>query len=427
MRPTIKSKLALFGMLLLALACQEPLNPDKPNDPSSSSGTNPFGFSATIEQRLSETKASPGDRSAGASVKWRTGDQIRVFNSDHVSGVVFTLQSGDGQSEGSFVGEKMTGEGPFFFVYPASIGGTLSGEKVDAVHIPETQHYVLNSSGQGAGLAVGRASTLSGRQSIVLQNLDALLQLPVKGGKTISKIYVYTNGTESLWGGASLSIPADGAPSLAFDASPQDGAGRRLTLDAGRRGIPLSNSGTKFYLSVPAGAFTEGIYWEVLDTEQNAMTAYQPSQTAVDRNVICALEPVNYAAQYKAAFLLPELVRYPAHVEAGAFTGVRAADGSFVPCCPYVRGAGQYAFSYADATRYIRIQDWSRGFSLSLGIPAGEALVPGTSTKQAVSVNPQGSTGGIASGSAPMQVVKKVGDRVWLSDGSNGYIMILED
>ena len=423
----MKRMLFLFGMLFLALACQEQPIPDKPDDPSSQGGKNQDSFSATIEQRYSETKASQAGRSAGASVEWRTGDQIRVFNSDHVSGVVFTLQSGDGQSEGTFVGEKLSGEGPFFFVYPASMGGTLSGEQVKAIHVPETQYYVFNSSGRGAGMAVGRASALSGRQSIALQNLDALLLLPVNGGKAVSKIHVYTNGPESLCGTATLSIPDEGSPSLAFDASPLDGTGQRLTLDCGRRGVPLSNSDTKFYLSVPAGSFTQGLYWEVLDMEQNAMPGYRASQTSVDRNVVCAMEPVTYAARYKAAFLLPELVQSPARVEAGGFTGVLSSDGSLVPCCPYVRGVGQYAFSAADGARNIRIQDWSRGFSLSLGIPAGELFVPGTSTTKAVSVNPQGNTGGIASGSAPMRVVKKVGERVWLSDGSNGYIMIVED
>ena len=417
----MKIKLAFWGMLLLALACQEQPFPDKPLDPSSKVDPNQFSFRATVEER------SSANRSAGASVMWRAGDQIRVFNSEHASGVVFTLQSGDGQREGSFVGEKLSGEGPFFFVYPASMGGTLSGEKVTAVHVPETQQYIPKNNGLGAGMAVGRVSTLSDLQAITIQNVDALLQLSVKGGKKISKIHVYSNGTESLCGAASLSIPADGAPSLAFDAGSRNGAGQRITVDCGRRGVQLSNTGTKFYLSVPAGSFMQGFYLEVLDTEQHAMTAYRPSQISVERNAIREMAPLTYAAQYKAAFLLPELLPYPTPVEAGGFTGVLPTDEALDPCCPYVRGAGQYAFSVADDAWNLRIQDWSKGFSLNLGIPAGEPLVPGTSTTNAVRVTPLGNTGGIASGSAPMQVLKKIGNRVWLSDGSNGYILFLED
>ena len=277
-------------------------------------------------------------------------------------------------------------------------------------------------------MAVGRASALSSRQTIALQNMDALLLLPVKGGNTVSEIHAYTNGTESLCGAASLSIPAGSAPALTFlHTGRQDGAGQRLTLDCGRRGVQLSNSYTTFYLSVPAGSFAQGLYLEVLDTERNAMPGYRASQTAVDRNVIRELEPLTYAAQYKAAFLLPEMVPSPAPVEAGGFTGVLPADESLVACCPYIRGAGQFAFSVANGSRNLRIQDWSQGFSLSLGIPAKEPLVPGKSTTKAVSITPQGNTGGITSGSAPMQVVKKVGNRVWLADGSKGYIMLLED
>lgn len=415
----MKIKLAFWGMLLLALACQEQPVPDKPVDPSSNGDKNQLSFRATIEER------SAASRLAGASITWRAGDQIRVFNKDHVSGVVFTLRSGDGQKEGSFVGEKLSDEGPFFFVYPASMGGTLSGEKIDAIQVPETQYYV--SAGLSAGLAVGRASSLSGSQAIALQNLDALLQLSVKGGKKVSKIHVYTNGTESLCGAASLSIPADGAPSLAFDAGSRNGAGQHITLDCRRRGVQLSNTGTKFYLSVPAGSFMQGLYLEVLDTEQHAMTAYRPSQISVERNAIRDMAPLSYAAQCKAAFLLPELLPYPASVEAGGFTGVLPTDDALDPCCPYIRGAGQYAFSVADGALNLRVQDWSQGFSLNLGIPDGEPLVPGASTSKAVSVTTQGNTGGIASGSARMQVLKKVGNRVWLTDGSKGFIMFFED
>ena len=417
----MKIRLAILGMLLLAFACQEQPVPDKPLDPSSNGDKNQLSFRATIEER------SSAGRLAGASVTWRAGDQIRVFNKDHVSGVVFTLQSGDGQKEGSFVGEKLSGEGPFFFVYPASMGGTLSGEKIDAVHVPESQYYVSKSAGLCAGMSVGRASTLSGSRAIALRNVDALLQLSVKGGKKVSKIHVYTNGTESLCGAASLSIPADGAPSLAFDAGSRNGAGQRLTLDCGRRGVQLSNTGTKFYLSVPAGSFMQGLYLEVLDTEQHAMTAYRPSQISVERNAIREMAPLTYAAQYKAAFLLPELLPYPTPVEAGGFTGVLPTDEALDPCCPYVRGAGQYAFSVADGALNLRVQDWSQGFSLNLGISDDEPLVPGTSTTKDVSVTTQGHTGGIASGSARMQVLKKVGNRVWLSDGSNGFILFFKD
>ena len=414
--------LSLLWVLVLAAACQEQPVPGIPPVPSGGDA-NKVSFRASIERRSSETKTLQ----AGTSVRWSAGDQVRVFNADHPSGIVFTLQSGEGKSEGTFAGDAVSGEGPFFFVYPASLGGTLSGESVTGIEVPEIQNYAVNNYGAGASVAVGRASALTGNPLISFQNADGLLVLSVKGTKKISKIHVYALGAESLCGAASLSIPANGAPSLAFTAASRDGAGQRLTLDGGRRGIQLSQSGTTFCLTVPAGAFSQGLYLEVLDTEQHVMPQSYPSHKPLDRNAIRELAPLSYAPQYKAAFLLPELVKSPAAVEAGGFTGILAADSPFAACCPYIRGMGQYAFSFSDGTRNLRIQDWSRGFSLNLGIPAGEPLVPGTSTAKAVDITTQGNTGDITPGSATMQVLKKVGDRVWLVDGSKGYIMFLED
>ena len=115
------------------------------------------------------------------------------------------------------------------------------------------------------------------------------------------------------------------------------------------------------------------------------------------------------------------MVTFPESVEAGGFTGVRAADMPFKPCCPYICAEGQYSCSTTDGIRNMRIQDWQRGFALNLAVDAGASLVPGATND--VVVTAYGNTGGITSGQATMQVLKKDGSRVWLFDGANGYIV----
>ena len=394
-----------------------------PIDPDPYSGEDQFRFMASIEQRSFES----GSSLDGMVVTWSSGDRIRVFNSQNPSGVVFTLRFGVGETEGTFGGPEISGEGPFFIVYPASIGGALSEENVTAVNIPDTKQYDVKSSGLGVSLAAGRGLSLSESQPVMLRHLDALLRLPVKGAKKVSKIHLYTNGNEMLCGTASISIPTEGVPSLAFDTSLRDGNSRRLTVNCNRSGTQLSIGGTNFYFSVPPGSFSQGYYLEVLDTEHNAMPGYGAAPASVKRNSVGELASVLYTAKYKAAFLLPELISNKDAVEAGGFTGVQASDVQLTPVCPYVRGLGQYAFSTTDDTQNMRVQDWTRGFSLNIGVPLGEALVPGEFTEKAVSVTPYGNTGAIAPESASMLVLKNVGNRIWLADGTNGYIVYQGD
>lgn len=401
---------ALLWMVMLAVSCQDPLAPDPISEEQASSNKGKMTIRASIEQRSPESKTVLN----GTSVYWSEGDKIRVYNSDNPDGVVFTRKSGGEGNTADFEGDIISGSGPYYIVYPADAAGSLSGNRV-AFNVSSTQAYVSNSFALGSSIAAGYSATL---ENIKLYNVGGVLKFSLTGDATIKKINVYTRGSELLCGAAGIDIPSSGDPTLDFDSGQDASYFRCVTLDCGT-GVSISG-GKDFYVSLPAGAFAaSGFYLEAVDSDGNAMLKYSSSAAdanTIGRSHIRSMSTLTYNPQYRASFLLPETV------EAGGFTGVEK-DETCNTCCSYVRGVGQYAYTIGTETQTFRIQDWTSGFALVLDMP--KAITPGS--KANVTVTASGDTGGIASGSAEMRVLKKMGHRVWLANGSTGYIMFVEE
>jgi len=400
---------ALLGLLMLAVSCQDPLAPDPVSGEQASSNNGKMTIRASIEQRSPESKTVI----QGLNIYWSEGDKIRVYNSDNPDGVVFTRKSGTGNTA-DFEGDIISGSGPYYIVYPADAAGSLSGSRV-AFNVSSSQAYVSNSFALGSSIAAGYSATL---EDIKLRNVGGVLKFSLSGDATIKKINVYTRGSERLCGAAGIDIPSSGDPTLVFDSGQDASYLRCVTLDCGA-GVSISG-GNDFYVSLPAGAFAaSGFYLEAVDSQGNAMLKYSSSaadENTINRSHIRSMSTLTYNPQYRAAFLLPE------SVEAGGFTGVEK-DETCNTCCSYVRGVGQYAYTIGAETQTFRIQDWTSGFALVLAMP--RAITPGS--KANVTVTASGETGGIASGSAEMRVLKKMGHRVWLANGSTGFIMFVEE
>ena len=408
MKMRILHATTLLWMLVLAISCQDPLAPNPYPEEQTSSNNGKMTIKASIEQRSSDSKTVIN----GSNVYWSDGDQIRVYNSDNPEGVVFTRKSGEGTTA-VFEGDIISGPGPFYFVYPADAAGRLSGNSV-AFNVPSTQTYVPNSFALGSCIAAGYSTEL---KNVNLKNVGGVLKFSLSGDVTITKINVYTRSSELLCGAASINIPSSSDPTIDFDSEQDASYLRCVTLDCGT-GVSISG-GKDFYFSLPANAFaTSGFYLEMVDSNGNAMLKYSSSGAGANtilRSYIRSMSVLTYAPQYRASFLLPA-------VEAGGFSEVENG-GSGSLCCSYVQGSGQYAYTIGTDTQTFRIQDWSSGFALTLNMP--KVMMPGT--KANVTVTASGNTGGIVSGPAEMRVLKKMGHRVWLANGSTGYIMFVED
>ena len=407
---------AFLWMLVLAVSCFDPLSPGEIKEDQTPAEGKMF-IRATLEQRVSETKTVL----SGQQVSWTQGDKFKVFNASNPDGVVFTLKEEGSGGTAIFEGDIVSGEGPFYYVYPADAATAFSGSSV-SMNLPATQTYVANSFALGSCIAAGTSATL---ESVTFNHVSGvlLLQLKDENSRRISKINVYTKGTENLCGSASVQFSGS-VPSLSFTSEQTLANPQCVTLDCSQvegGGVELSGTATGFYVSLPDGVFSDGFYLEAVDIEGNVMVKYSTANT-IEKTHIRRMEAFLYKPQYKEAFLLPSTV------EAGGFTGVKQTDASLGISYPYVQGEGQYAYSVQSGTRNLRIQDWSRGFAMTLEVAATETLIPGTTTTNAVSVSVNGS----ATGSSTMRVLKKVGNRVWLAEDVTtspvkGYIMFVED
>ena len=263
------------------------------------------------------------------NVLWSPGDRIKVFNESHPQGLEFTLIGDGGSSVGTFSG-PLTGDGPFYVVYPADAAGEMSGTSI-AVTLPAIQTYAAGSFGLGANLAAGHAEALEG---IRFHNLTGVLSLTLTGEKAIREIKVSAYDEQPLLGTGSIDgWEAESTPVLTLDAGQTAEDFREIILDCGESGVPLDvTTGTAFFLNVPAETLAGGYRIEVCDTEGKAMVKYAKAQTEnqVDRSEIVQMPTLAYSPAYKAAFLQSGTI--------GAFRNASSPGSGMTPLCEYAEG-----------------------------------------------------------------------------------------
>lgn len=414
MRKLMFIGLATLMLGFLSTACIDPI--DSTIVEKGKVDGNLVVFRASLEQIVPDTKTA---LTPSNSVVWSENDKIRVYNSSNAAGVDFTLQSGAGSVDGVFSG-TISGDGPFFAVYPAEAAGALTYESGLTLNVlvPTTQNYAANSFGKGANISWAMAETTN---TLFFHNVFGAVSFTVKGSKTIKAVNLYTRGSDVLNGNVKITNLGGEAWVSFLDTKNQS-----VSLNCGA-GVPLNSTGVTFRISVPASAFADGFFVEFMDSEGNAMIKSAPANSAnkISRGVIIEMPAFTYAAQYKIDFL-------DATGDFAAFSGVDAESGAATNQCVYTEGQSQYAFFNVDATssdpgsRYVRFQDWTVGYSLSFDIPLKDITL---GAKPVVNVKAQGATGTIASKSGTMKVIKKTYDRAWLYDGAtqNGFVIKLED
>ena len=406
---------ALLGLLFTGVACTvEELVPEQNGDENGLPQSSTVTISATLEQTT--TKTAFGD---SYSVCWSANDQIRIFNASTPAGVLFTLTSGEGTTSATFSGNELTGDGPFYAVYPASAASTLSGGAVSLM-VPGTQAYAPGSFGKGYNISASQSEALT---DFSFKNVGGLISFSLTGNASVRRINLYTKANELLNGSASVSF-TDGVPSLSWSAGQSGDAFKMMSLDCGSSGVALNSSTeTLFYMVLPNGSLSAGFTIEVIDNDETAMVKNVSGNSAqIVRSSIRPMPAFAYSSQYKAPFLLSAN-------PAGAFSGVLANEETFAEGCSYSEDSGQYSYlntSGENATRYLRIQDWSAGFALGLTTPY--SLNAGG--KASVTVEALGATGVNSLDETEMKVLKIVGNRAWIADPNTGYgfiMMLVED
>lgn len=404
----MKRTIILFALslgLFLPLACvSEHLA--EPDENPVSDVQNTITIVASLEQGL--TKSSMDD---SYSVVWNAGDQIRVFNEATPGGKVFTLDAASaGKTQGTFTGSALSGSGPYYAVYPASAAGTLSGNTV-GIDLASIQSAAASGSfASGANVAAGVAADIS---EIYFKNLCGLLAVTLKGSKSVSQIRLTADGGEWLSGTGRVSLSLAEDPSLQLESGSSS-----VTLNLSQASA-LTSGGSTFYLVVPAGSLAAGFAVEVCDTQGGAMVkhAADDGSNMVERAAVKPMPAISYSPDVNR-YLLDKL-------QPGVYAGVQPGQ-TVSTVISWNETDGQYAWSPGTSSQYMfRIQDWDAGYAVRLTMQTG-SLVVGKSFSADISA--MGATSSLASASGvTMKVLRRDGGLVWLSDGTNGFIMKAEE
>ena len=372
---------------------------------------NTMAVTASVEEPSNETNAVM-DRSM---VKWKAGDKIKIFNASNPEGMEFTLDEAcDGLTAGTFMGEVLSGTGPFYAVYPSCVAGSLNGEEVDIV-VPQEQELASGSFGNHANIAFAKVEDLS--QKFPFSNVLGAVKVSLSSNISATCVRIETKADEPLWGAATVSMAGD-IPSLTFtDTQPS----RQIVEASGKA------TGKDFYVMAPPGTLADGFLIQITDGWNDTMikSASASEDQRVVRSGVVPLPTLEFAPQVQSAFL-SLTPAFPTNLIYGYYDGIEAG-GTLVPYFTFSKATGYYA-SKAEAgeSRTFRMQDFSAGKMYQFVVPANLAL---GGIYDTITVESVVGTEYTAPTPVTFRLVQKTDEAGWFvsEDYSKGFIISLED
>ena len=403
-RKTLARVLVTLSVAMACVACRVAMETDFQNayvQSSRHSVVSQMVLVATQETPEGDTKTAL----SGSQVVWNSGNQIKVFNASNPNGKVFTLTSESvGQTTGEFSGDLLTGAGPFYAVYPASVAGTLSDGKV-SITIPQEQTLTAGSFGNNANISMAQADNLT--DALHFKNVLGAVCIQVSSSIPAKRVRIQTKADEPLWGSATVQM-VEGVPALNLATGTVDNQIVEATGSA---------SGTAFYLMLPPGTLASGFVAQVAAGD-NAMLKEAPAaeNNKVIRSGIVAMPEFAYAGQIPANFLNISATPF-------GYWSSFASEQTFA----FSKATSQYAGKITGTDkRTFRMQDFSAGKMYSFELPY-TLVLGGSYTAKIESV--VGSTYTAPTSAGNFSLVQKTGNAGWFvkEDNTKGFIILLED
>lgn len=250
----------IFAISILAAAAAMMISCDK-NELQQSFAGSSDSFYGSIDNVMTKTTLTADDK-----INWEAGDEIDI------NGTTF-VATPDASNAAKAVFDKKSGSDPalvsgkYNAYYPASL-------VVDGVPtLPAVQTYSATSI---AG--VNPMYAQSADQNLSFKNICGLLEISLKGNKTITSIEV---SSDNLGMSGAFTVDADNNAVVTGDAP--------VVLDCGS-GVKLkAGSAAKFYIAIPAGTYENlTIFVTTADDYYAAVTA---EEAVVKRNTIYAVAP----------------------------------------------------------------------------------------------------------------------------------------
>ncbi|MBO6169185.1 MAG: calcineurin-like phosphoesterase C-terminal domain-containing protein [Bacteroidales bacterium] len=265
----------LFAAALLAFSCIRE-EPSEDLLPAESMRT----FEAVLEAP-NRTLLLPG-----GSVVWNDGDQIKLFSVAQPGGSVFSADAASAGSNSAVFRGSIDGDAPFFAVYPASDGVSLSGSAV-SISLPSVQQYASGTFAPGAN--PGAALCPDGTH-LQFRNLCALLCIQLKGSASVTAVKITSASDEALWGSGTLTFDDEPQLALPYKAKEQ----RTITLECSPAVQLIKDTPQDFFFVVPAGTLAGGFTVTVEDSAGGFQTKSARAGLNLRRSAQCSMSPLQY-------------------------------------------------------------------------------------------------------------------------------------
>lgn len=257
MEDMIMRKISVVSILAAAAAMM--ISCDKSELQQSMPST--MTFTGSIDNVATKTTLTEADK-----LNWEAGDEIDI------NGTVFVATPDASDASKATFAKKAGADpelvsGKYDAFYPAS----LMVEGVPT--LPLVQTYSANSLA-----AVNPMYAQSEDNALSFKNICGLLEISLKGTKTVSAIRVYSDNL-----GMSGAFTLDGDFNAVVEGTDE------VYLDCGN-GVKLSSrNATKFYVAIPAGTYENlGI---VVYSADDCVAVVSTEEAVVKRNVIYAVAP----------------------------------------------------------------------------------------------------------------------------------------
>ena len=239
-------------------------------------------FEASLETPdVSRTALLPG-----GSVVWSEGDEIKIFSAVQAGGSVFSTDAASAGSSSAVFRGSIEGEAPFYALYPASAGTSLSGDGL-GVSLPAVQQYVSESFAPGASPAAARSADGAHLQ---FGNLCGLLCVQLTGSASVSALRITSASGEALWGGGTVTFGDEPQLALKYKTKEQ----RTLTLECPSPVRLEKDTPRSFCFVVPAGTLSGGFTVTIEDSGGGSQTKSARAGLEIRRSSRYRLSPLEY-------------------------------------------------------------------------------------------------------------------------------------
>lgn len=281
--------LSIVCSLLLA-GCSE--------TPFADEGASGAGSAKYVSLRITPAADTRAALDEDLRVKFQSGDRVDI---NGVAYEVFLLDDGS-----AAVPEVLEAE-RYEVVFPSACNFLQQSHEAPNFKLPTAQFYAgPGTFGRNAMPMYGLSEGIDAEKGYVhvkLRTMCGVLKLTLKGTATVNTIRVEDRSGAPLSGYALMETDAEGNEILMPGAA-SSARVCHLTMNCGGagEGVALSESGTDFFVVMPAREYASGLRIRITDRSHRAMTIDSPTPRTIRRNVVTATPVIDYAPDADLVF-----------------------------------------------------------------------------------------------------------------------------